>query len=127
MPPLAQMQAVSKRINGMSQHSDDVITRCARVVVGAVMSGNVLPRDLVVAVLDEAARSGWQPIETAPKDGSWVLLTGGTVEYGWDADQQPPAVVGQARGQGWQFAWYDSGYYGEYEKPSHWMPVPAPG
>lgn len=72
---------------------------------------------------------GWQPIATAPKDGRWVLLSGGRIEYGWDRETKPPAVVGQAVNggeDGWQFAWYDSGYYGEYEDPTHWMPLPAP-
>jgi hypothetical protein len=71
---------------------------------------------------------GWQPIETAPRDESWVLLTGGKIDYGWDGETQPPVVVGQwgkdFSEPCWQFAWYDSGYYGEYEKPTHWMPLP---
>jgi len=83
---------------------------------------------------DEAMAQLWQPIETAPKDGTWVLLRSGDIDYGWDGDTKPPAVVGQyvvsedpeeASG-GWQFAWYDSGVYGEYDNPTHWMPLPAP-
>jgi hypothetical protein len=75
----------------------------------------------------------WRPIETAPKDGSWVLLQGGNIDYEWDGDTKPPVVVGQYIGgaahhdeQRWQYAWYDSGYYGEYEGPTHWMPLPQP-
>jgi len=75
----------------------------------------------------------WQPIETAPKDGTWVLLSGGSIYYGWDGETFPPHVVAQFIGgpkyreeQCWQFAWYDGGYYGEYENPTHWMPLPAP-
>lgn len=76
----------------------------------------------------------WQPIETAPRDESWILLTGGKIDYGWDGDEPPTMVVGQSTGDRngmqveshWQFAWYDSGYYGEYEKPTHWMPLPPP-
>jgi hypothetical protein len=68
--------------------------------------------------------TGWQPIETAPKDGTWVLLTGGKVDYGWDGETLPPCVVGQWDGERWQFAWYDGGHYGHYEAPTHWMPVP---
>ena len=70
----------------------------------------------------------WQPIETAPKDGTWILLSGGNIDYGWDNGERPPAVVGQYvlfhRKGSWQFAWYDGGYYGEYENPTHWMPLP---
>lgn len=70
----------------------------------------------------------WQDIATAPKDGTWVLLKGGEINYGWcHHDDKPPMVVGQfvpADDQPWQFAWYDSGYYGVYENPTHWMPLP---
>jgi len=77
----------------------------------------------------------WQPIETAPKDGTWVLLSGGAVEYDWDGKTKPAMVVGQythwrdgvtAEEGWWQFAWYDGGFYGEYEAPTHWQPLPAP-
>ena len=76
----------------------------------------------------------WQPIETAPKDGTWILLAGGGIDYGWNCNSQPHAVAGQwttiFNGSpfpgGWQFAWYDGGYYGEYENPTHWMPLPQP-
>lgn len=76
----------------------------------------------------------WQPIDTAPKDGSWILLKGGEIDYGWEGYDQPPCVVGQytnkkngsiVRGH-WQYAWYDGGYYGEYENPTHWMELPKP-
>lgn len=70
----------------------------------------------------------WETIETAPKDGSWVMLKGGTIDYGWDGEGQPPFVVAQwgaPRRLCWQFAWYDSGYYGEYESPTHWAVIDA--
>jgi hypothetical protein len=71
--------------------------------------------------------SDWQPIETAPKDGTWLLLAGGKCEG--DEGDEGRIVSGQWAGgtdPRWQFAWYDSGYYGEYSDPSHWMPLPAP-
>ena len=77
----------------------------------------------------------WQPIETAPRDGTWVMLTGGScIEYRWDGDNEPTCVAGQWTAylngrevQGhWQFAWYDGGYYGRYDNPTHWMPLPEP-
>ena len=76
----------------------------------------------------------WQPIATAPRDGTWILLAGGGINYGWDGGDAPPCVAGQfttylnggtVDGH-WKFAWYDGGYYGEYEDPTHWMPLPAP-
>jgi hypothetical protein len=74
----------------------------------------------------------WKPIETAPKDGAWILLAGGSIRYEWDGLDEPPAVAAQwttllngstVPGH-WQFAWYDGGFYGEYEAPSLWMPIP---
>lgn len=77
--------------------------------------------------------SAWQPIETAPRDGSWVLLAGGTCASD-EGDNSGRPVSGQwtsylngttAPEYGrWQFAWYDGGYYGEYLDPTHWMPLP---
>jgi Lar family restriction alleviation protein len=73
----------------------------------------------------------WRPIEAAPRDGSWVLLAGGKC-VDEVIDTKPRPVVGQwstylngrtAPGH-WQFAWYDGGYYGEYENPTHWMALP---
>ena len=72
--------------------------------------------------------NGWQPIETALRDGSWILLAGGRIDDGWEYGVDKPAVVsGQwADSECWQFAWYDGGYYGEYKDPTHWMPLPDP-
>jgi len=75
------------------------------------------------------ALTNWQPIETAPRDGTWILLTGGSVDWDWDGDSKPRVVAAQFRernADSWQFAWFDAGYYGEYENPTHWMPLPEP-
>lgn len=87
------------------------------------------------AELDQVRGAGWQPIEAAPKDGTWVLLSGGSTCV--DSDEafgEPPCVVGRwltkAEGycggddDGWQFACYDSGYYGVYRNPKAWMSLP---
>lgn len=74
----------------------------------------------------------WQDISSAPKDGTWILLSGGTIDYGWGGDTISPAVVAQCTEElngriapaHWQFAWYDGGYYGEYKNPTHWQPLP---
>ena len=69
----------------------------------------------------------WQPIETAPKNGTWVLVTGGYIDYCWEGETQPDVTAAQyVINIGWQMAWYDSGYYGGYKSPTHWMPLPKP-
>lgn len=72
----------------------------------------------------------WQPIETAPKDGTWVLVYGDGTD---DEAEQRKIAVAQCTNYlngtyydefWWQFAWYDGGYYGRFENPTHWAPLP---
>jgi hypothetical protein len=59
--------------------------------------------------------SEWKPIETAPKDGTWVLLARGGITGRiaclWDKDYA-----------GWMNV--RAGY--EFRAPTHWMPLPEP-
>lgn len=66
----------------------------------------------------------WQPIETAPKDGTWILLRGESgyinrpyrVHVGrWDAKYRPKNP--------WQTSEATS-FEDDGEPPTHWMPVP---
>lgn len=80
--------------------------------------------------------NNWQPIETAPKDGTWVFLCGGKTDdesAATIADLSRPVVAqwstwlnGQTTYGRWQFCWFDGGYDGEYERPTHWQPLPEP-
>lgn len=75
------------------------------------------------------AATQWQPIETAPKNGEWVLLygfepqdTSSEHEGGWG-----PCVVGRSDGdEGWDVGIYDSFCELAVYRPTHWMPLPAP-
>lgn len=82
----------------------------------------------------------WRPIETAAeavRDGENVLVWGGrpdnysceithdyeTFEYSW---REPRVVAARRYGERWYYCEYDSGVYGEYLNPTHWMPAPTP-
>ncbi len=68
--------------------------------------------------------SDWQPIETAPKDGTRILVWDGDLLAVADWDQ--PHVCARTN------AWCVGECDGEYNdrttmwKPTHWMPLPEP-
>lgn len=73
--------------------------------------------DAIAAALSTTNDSGWQPIETAPKDGTPILV--------WAPDDDFSAMSGI------DLIWWDLGQwlfsvaisYGG--RPTHWMPVPV--
>lgn len=63
---------------------------------------------------------GWQPIATAPKDGTRFLAWGTLHAPGWNDGEHPSQEVCT-----WtQYGWY-SPSLGGWE-PTHWMSFPAP-
>src|SRR6202043_2667883 len=75
--------------------------------------------------------SEWQLIETAPKDGTHILVCNATIPFtsSWTFNQRPPAVV-----HWWDWEEDESGFYLssgglESDHPfnaTHWMPLPKP-
>ena len=59
----------------------------------------------------------WQPIETAPKDGTWVLAYWPTMSI-----TLYPKV---AFNMGDEYGWETPDDYGQIF-PTHWMPLPEP-
>lgn len=79
----------------------------------------------------------WRPIETAPKDGTWILLGGTAIEaqdwfepgpegypirseYG---NAEVPMSIARWSEKSWRDQWDD--YYGP-QCPTHWQPLPEP-
>lgn len=76
--------------------------------------------DQIEAILTET----WQPIETAPKDGTRVLIScdhGEFIAY-WSDNA---SLERCHRGPAWQiFDCEDCWYSWAVEEPTHWMPLP---
>jgi hypothetical protein len=63
------------------------------------------------------ARSEWRPIETAPKDGTDVLV------YCGPDDDPMWGIASWDEDAGWVM-WWDTGMKG-HTWPSYWIPLPA--
>jgi hypothetical protein len=63
---------------------------------------------------DDKAPSGWQPIETAPRDGTLILMW---IEHTIDI-KGGPMIGGWHKKIGFSASRFDV--------PTHWMPLPPP-
>lgn len=90
--------------------------------------------------------TAWQPIETAPKDGTDIILGAPAQEYQgkpvaprstighWTTDEECQVDIGDCGGEcrcreyeyvdPYWMSW-DGGFTAE-NPPTHWMPLPAP-
>jgi hypothetical protein len=88
--------------------------------------------------------NAWQPIKSAPTDGRPVLLRGGKMTASaplskdniasgqYASSDNFPCVVAVSRPVSeyrpgefvWRYCNYQGGYYGYYEDPTEWMPIP---
>lgn len=75
---------------------------------------------------------GWMPIETAPRDGTVILIAGGADDQmayqsgRYDEFMQAPTRA-MWSGGGWLIALAEACCVGiERINPTHWMPLPTP-
>lgn len=68
----------------------------------------------------------WQPIETAPKDGTLILLA--RPQGVWVGKWVPVFVSGYVPDNKWRSHLLNHDHLGAggYGKPTHWMPLPEP-
>lgn len=63
----------------------------------------------------------WKPIETAPKDGTFIVMTDGTPAWPWVARWTNDDSMGEPFTAGWETA-----IGGRIKTATHWMPLPEP-
>lgn len=66
----------------------------------------------------------WRPIETAPKDGTEIILRKGD-RVGAAAWIKWPSTEYEEAGEGWTIG-HDSDSWDGDQAPTHWMPLPPP-
>jgi hypothetical protein len=99
---------------------------------GSIAKSSLFGNDalLINALREECkmykSRLEWQPIETAPKDGTYLLLNTrySEIVIGWfGKDLNIENYNGWLYGDG---DGYSTGYYYNPINPTHWMPLPKP-
>lgn len=123
--PIERLKELAGKI--IAEHQADILTE--PLAVGAIKAElRFAARSGMIAALRELislrGQSEWQPIETAPKDGTDVLLWGrccGEIHGEYDADC---AVVASYQCDEWHATVGDC--YSTTVKPTRWMPLPEP-
>lgn len=122
--------------------TEDMLTAAVREDDKAFVDGmphGATAADVWAVMLSAAPRpgavAGWQPIETAPKDGSLFLCWVEAVQYGEnDEGQQYQIDVSQVDFCQWQShddapdgGWFEPccGHISDHQRVTHWMPLPA--
>lgn len=98
------------------------------------LHGQTVNHTACTVIIDYLAERGllggvpaWQPIETAPKDETEILILCRNMVYivRWSEECEHGSLE---KYPGWQLFVCDDGYYSigfKYEEPTHWMPLPA--
>lgn len=71
--------------------------------------------------------SQWMPIETAPMDGSYILVANS--HGAWIAKWHPVYESGYRPSNPWASLMLNHDHIdkpGRYDHPAHWMPLPEP-
>ena len=108
-------------VNGERMADDVLITKQA-TLEDAIPAALRLCRNSPKSVLVHIPQTPWRDIESAPKDGTKIV-----VGIYFDGGKYPE----EARWDFWVDSWrkYASGYgegFGEPYRPTHWMPLPEP-
>ena len=90
----------------------------------AVGAGGVSGPLVGIAAPPAAQAEGWRPIETAPKDGTLIVL--GARNGVWLGKYVPVYQSGYRPENPWSSMLLNHDHMAErYTRPTHWMPLPA--
>lgn len=88
-----------------------------------IIAGCDAPDEMADLIEFLRASRTWQPIETAPKDGTWVIIGGrGWRNRGFYVDDPEKHCCEET---GW-YTLHDEVLYRYALEPTHWMPLPEP-
>ena len=74
--------------------------------------------------IESALQPGWRDIESAPKDGTRIIL--GSSDGAWMAEYQPVYQSGYRPDNPWFSVMLNHAHMGRFPKakPTHWQPIP---
>jgi len=108
-----------------------MIDNPGKEVMPSEARSNRAAHDTAPAGLSAGGGAGWQPIETAPRDGTWfvICLPGERFEVGrfYPAKSTyyvPSEIDGLFRQQ--EKVIHEWGEFNNFHRATHWMPLPAP-
>ena len=78
----------------------------------------------VARAIESALQPGWRDIESAPKDGTRIIL--GSSDGAWMAEYQPVYQSGYRPDNPWFSVMLNHAHMGRFPKakPTHWQPIP---
>jgi hypothetical protein len=124
------MRAMADLVSYPSLSLDDIRNRAAamlRDIADEVEADHIVDANKMVSATNyPEIPEGWQTIDTAPKDGTTIILAcGNRVTVG---DWISPEMVNNWDGDDFDAHWqsWDGGFINESEhSATHWMPLPA--
>ncbi len=112
----------------MSTRPEDVIANSLATYGDVFAHGKITEDRMAVLILTALRTAGfvieqdWQPIETAPTDGTAVLCWPFTYSSLFEGKAEPEIVIGFFSEDDW---WCESTVAKTFD-PTHWRPLPTP-
>jgi hypothetical protein len=98
---------------------------------GLMLAAEAIERGHHAAALDTIQQGHWQPIESAPKDGTridlWVVRLSSSGKH--HDEHRAPEAYWDCERERWRCKWLTANGYPAFDKhytTTHWMPLPPP-